>query len=156
MARRGINLVLLTTVALHCGLALADHHTTTADPSYDHIVLAVRYFADLQQIASRHPKPMGSPDHGQTVAHPAHHGASSEASGVPIQIISIPNHDHSNGMSLFGVSMEYLFALGRVIHLGVPAGTTSPLVLAFVMPTEVSIPPPEPPPRLAVTLVVSC
>lgn len=150
ITRLGINLVLLAAVVLHCGLALVDHHAAEYDPWHDHIVIAIDGVTRARELASHRHGRQQPHDHSPVADHPTHRGGAAGSDASDSHVIAIPDHVHSSGISLFGVTTEYLFALDQAIALAMPSGVGGSFVAAFLTPTEITLPPPEPPPRAIV------
>jgi hypothetical protein len=154
IARLGINLVLLAAVGLHCGLALMDHHAADYDPWHDHVVLRVGDEHAASDAAHRHDAGRAH-EHDPVVARATHPHDSAEATDADnAQVVSIPDHTHSSGLSLFGVAMDYLFALDTAQPLETPSGATKAPISTFLAPNDIALSPPEPPPRLPLTVTL--
>jgi hypothetical protein len=99
---------------------------------------------NTHSVAAKHP-----------LDHHDHHGGDGpggahRAENSRARVASIPDHNHSSGMSLFGVASDYLLASGDTGLVEAPSSAPGSPVVALLIPTDITLPPPEPPPRLPV------
>jgi len=147
-ARLGAYLFLLMALALHFALALLDpFHAIEYDPLHDHIVLGDSWLEQAQALAAHRDEVKRLPDRaamtGRRLTAPAGYPRDANAP----RVIAIPSQLDGAGAFLFGVTSQDLLMPGWFAPLEMPLNGGRPFTLTFLPPSEITLPPSDPPPR---------